>query len=198
MIDLQVLAVEFTIGIWVAWAAIWLLLSRRVKAAARHESWASRLAHLAPLGVATLLLVLPLRFGLSAPLLPRVPALVFAGAALTLCGIVFCVRARLVLAGNWSGTVQVKHGHELVRHGAYAIVRHPIYTGLLLALLGTALEIDAWRGIIAWVIVWLSFERKRRTEEAFMRGNFGAAYDAYAATTPALVPFTRPFHFRRP
>ena len=50
------------------------------------------------------------------------------------------------------------------------------------------LAIDKWRAVAAFVIVTLSFLRKLRTEEAFMRAQFGAAYDAYRAEVPALVP----------
>jgi protein-S-isoprenylcysteine O-methyltransferase Ste14 len=76
----------------------------------------------------------------------------------------------------------------LVRTGPYALARHPIYTGMLTGLLGTALAVDAWRALAAFVIVTVAFLRKLRTEEAFMRAEFGAAYDTYRAEVPALVP----------
>jgi protein-S-isoprenylcysteine O-methyltransferase Ste14 len=77
----------------------------------------------------------------------------------------------------------------LVRRGPYRLVRHPIYTGLLVGLFGTMVAIDAWRALLALLIVAASFVRKMRTEEAFMRGEFGAAYDAYCIDTPALIPW---------
>ena len=181
---------HFIMLIWLAWAAAWVALSRGVKPAVRHESRGSRLLHLAPLGLAIVLLVAGHASGalLARDVLPPAAWMPPAGAAFTLLGLLFAGWARLVLGRNWSGTVTVKQDHELVRAGPYALARHPIYTGLLTALLGTALAIDKWRAVAAFVIVTLSFLRKLRTEEAFMRAQFGAAYDAYRAEVPALVP----------
>jgi protein-S-isoprenylcysteine O-methyltransferase Ste14 len=181
---------HFILLAWLAWAAAWVALSRAVKPAVRHESRRSRLLHLAPLGLAIVLLIAGHRSGalLARDVLPRAAWMPPVGAALTVLGLLFAGWARLVLGRNWSGTVTVKRDHELIRGGPYALARHPIYTGLLTALLGTALAIDKWRAVAAFVIVTLSFLRKLRTEEAFMQAEFGAAYDAYRTEVPALVP----------
>jgi protein-S-isoprenylcysteine O-methyltransferase Ste14 len=71
----------------------------------------------------------------------------------------------------------------------YRWVRHPIYTGLLLAFIGSALAVGEWRGGFAVAIAAVSFWRKLRREEAVMRRQFGDAYAEYAARVPALVPF---------
>jgi protein-S-isoprenylcysteine O-methyltransferase Ste14 len=174
---------------WVCWAAAWLVLSRGVKPAVRHESHLSRALHLVPLFAGGLLLAQQRGLGwLEAPVVQRAAWMAPTGAALTAAGLIFAVWARLVLGGNWSGTVTVKRDHELIRTGPYALARHPIYTGMLTGLVGTALAIDAWRAVLAFAIVTLSFLRKLRTEEAFMRAEFGASYDAYRAEVPALVP----------
>ncbi len=193
MSEAQRAAVWFIDGAWIAWAVTWVVLARRVKPVVRQESVASRVLHLAPLAAGALLLFGGRLTGaaLSAPVLPRARWMVFAGAALVALGLAFTVWARLVLAGNWSGTVTVKKAHELVRRGPYAMARHPIYTGLLAALAGTAVAIDAWRGWLACAIILLSFLRKLRTEEAFMRAEFGPAYDDYARDTPALIPLAK-------
>jgi protein-S-isoprenylcysteine O-methyltransferase Ste14 len=190
MHDAETLSLNFIALIWAVWCAVWFALSLGVKPAVRHESRVSRLLHLVPLGIAILLLIAGHRSGalLARNVLPQAPWMAAAGAALTLLGLLFAGWARLVLGRNWSGTVTVKLDHELVRAGPYALARHPIYTGLLTALLGTALAIDKWRAAAAFVIVTLSFLRKLRTEEAFMSAQFGAAYDAYRAEVPALVP----------
>jgi protein-S-isoprenylcysteine O-methyltransferase Ste14 len=176
---------------WLVWLAIWVALSLNTKSVVRREGRLSRALHLGPLVVAGALLLSPDLSGatLNARLLPRAAWMVPAGALLVACGLGFAVWARLVLAGNWSGTVTLKAAHELVRNGPYALARHPIYTGLLTALFGTMLAIDAWRGLVAFLIVALSFLRKMGTEEAFMRSAFGAQYDAYRAETAALVPW---------
>jgi protein-S-isoprenylcysteine O-methyltransferase Ste14 len=183
--------VLFIYGAWALWAMIWVAMARGVKAVARRESVGSRALHLVPLAIAAALLADPRGEGrlLDTPLLTRAWWMVYAGALVVVVGLAFAVWARVVLAGNWSGTVTLKRGHELVVRGPYRLVRHPIYTGLLTALFGTMVAIDAWRALLAVVIVAASFVRKMRTEEAFMQGEFGAAYEAYAARVPALLPW---------
>jgi protein-S-isoprenylcysteine O-methyltransferase Ste14 len=114
--------------------------------------------------------------------------LFWVGAALTAAGLLFTVWARVHLGTNWSGTVTLKRGHELITSGPYAFVRHPIYTGLLLAFLGSALARDEWRGVLALALVALALWRKLRNEERWMREQFGDAYSAYSKRVAALVP----------
>jgi protein-S-isoprenylcysteine O-methyltransferase Ste14 len=111
-----------------------------------------------------------------------------AGVALTVAGLAFAMWARTYLAGNWSGTVTVKVGHELVRTGPYRWVRHPIYSGLILALLGTALDVGEARGLVAVVLLYIGFKLKSQLEERLMRGVFGVAYDDYSRSTGAIIP----------
>jgi protein-S-isoprenylcysteine O-methyltransferase Ste14 len=176
---------------WLVWLAIWVGLSGRVKPVVLREGLGSRAAHILPLILAGALLVWRAPWQgswLVAPLWPRLPGMVWAGAVLVLTGLGFAVAARLVLAGNWSGTVTLKQGHELVCRGPYRLVRHPIYTGLLTAMLGNAIAIDEWRGILAFAILAVSFVRKLRTEEAFMARAFGADYARYSQEVARLVP----------
>jgi protein-S-isoprenylcysteine O-methyltransferase Ste14 len=176
---------------WVAWLALWMAMARGVKAPAQSESRSSRLAHVVPLLIAGYLLAAP-RTPISllnerfAPLALWPNML---GLALTFAGLGFSVWARLLLAGNWSGAVQVKHDHELIVDGPYRWVRHPIYTGLLVAFVGTALAIGEWRAVLAVAIAAAAFSRKLRLEEAVMRRQFGDAYGDYAARVSALIPF---------
>jgi protein-S-isoprenylcysteine O-methyltransferase Ste14 len=111
------------------------------------------------------------------------------GAVLTAGGLLFAIWARHRLGKNWSGVVTVKEDHELITTGAYAIVRHPIYTGLLFAFAGSAIAIGEWRGVLAVVIVLWSLLRKLRFEERWMREQFGERYETYSRRVPALVPF---------
>ena len=97
--------------------------------------------------------------------------------------------ARVHLGRNWSGIVTVKEGHELITGGPYAIVRHPIYTGLLLAFIGSALARGEWRGVLAVAVVLAALWRKLGLEERWMREQFGSAYQAYSQRVAALVPF---------
>jgi protein-S-isoprenylcysteine O-methyltransferase Ste14 len=96
------------------------------------------------------------------------------------------------LGGNWSGSVTVKEGHELIRSGPYAYVRHPIYTGLLAAVLGTVIVSDTVRAVIGLAIIAAALVRKLYTEERFMCETFTGQYQRYSAEVPALIPFTKP------
>ena len=123
--------------------------------------------------------------------LPRTLLEFWLAVSLVALGLAICVAARIWLGGNWSGTVTLKQGHELVRSGPYRWVRHPIYTGLLLAVFGTAIATGEWRGIIAVVLFAIAFLHKIRIEERFLIDRFGAAYDRYRDQVPALVPLPR-------
>jgi protein-S-isoprenylcysteine O-methyltransferase Ste14 len=125
---------------------------------------------------------------LHLPLYARTAWIEKLGVALTFLGIAFAVWARIYLGGNWSGSVQVKVGHELMRGGPYAWVRHPIYTGILTGLLGTAMVEGQVRGIFAFLVTLAGFWVKLGIEEQMMRKAFGAEYEEYARRTGALVP----------
>ena len=177
--------------LWSGWAFYWWLTSRDVKETARREPFVSRLAHLGPMLVAAAILFSP-RLGvpaLDARFMPRTPWQFWVGAATCAGGIAFAVRARRHIGRNWSAIVTLKQDHELVTSGPYALVRHPIYTGLLLGFLGSAFALGQWRGLLAVAIVYLALLRKYRLEERWMRERFGVAYDAYRARVKALVPF---------
>ena len=175
---------------WLGWVGYWLAAARNVKPMARREPFASRLLHVVPLTVAAALL-LPSHFPIR-PLGERFLSGTWPfwfGAMFTLAGLLFTVWARVHLGTNWSGTIQIKEDHELITSGPYRFVRHPIYTGLLMAFVGSALARADWRGVLAAIIVFAALWRKLRIEEQRMREQFGSAYDEYAARVPALVPF---------
>lgn len=83
----------------------------------------------------------------------------------------------------------IKQDHELITTGPYALVRHPIYTGILAGFLGTAIALSQVRGIVVLVLVFLVFWAKLRMEEEWMRSEFGETYGTYASQTAALVPY---------
>ena len=179
-------------GLWLVWGAYWFISARGGKAVARKESAASRLGHLLPLFLAWYLLGanrLPGGF-LCGPAWPATAASYWAGAALLSLGLAFSVWARLAIGANWSATVTVKEDHELVRTGPYRFVRHPIYTGLLLGFIGTAVARAEWRGVLAVAIVFIALWRKLKLEERWMGEVFGETYAAYKSEVAALVPFT--------
>lgn len=112
--------------------------------------------------------------------------------ALVLAGMAFAWWARLHLGTLWSGTVTRKSDHRIVDTGPYAIVRHPIYTGILFSLLATALQRGALEPLIGVVVMFAGFWMKARLEESFLREELGAeAYDSYRARVPMLIPFAK-------
>jgi protein-S-isoprenylcysteine O-methyltransferase Ste14 len=185
---------QLMLGLWLAWLLYWVIAALGAKATQRRESLGSRLSHIVPLLIGVALIVWPRVpwHWLSLPLLPHRPLTYAVGLALLVLGLAFTVWARLHLGRNWSGTVTLKEGHELIRSGPYAYVRHPIYTGLLVALLGSAVACGELRAMIGLSVVAGAFIRKLRIEERFMREIFPGQYQRYCAEVPALVPFTKP------
>jgi protein-S-isoprenylcysteine O-methyltransferase Ste14 len=177
-------------GLWLAWVVFWAIGARGNKPDQRRESVASRVSHMLPLGIAFALLAMPAPARwLGAPLLPPSLAQAWFGTALLAAGLVFSCWARVHIGRNWSGTVTVKQGHALVQSGPYAIVRHPIYTGLLLACIGTAVARDDVRGVLAVALAVFALVRKLRLEERWMTEQFPREYPGYRGRVPALIPF---------
>jgi protein-S-isoprenylcysteine O-methyltransferase Ste14 len=176
-------------ALWVIWIVCWLAASANVKRTRWREGAATRALHGTPLGLCTLLLagprwlppVLTARFASPGPVLPIV------GTLLVAAGVGLALWARWHLGRNWSSWVTVKEGHALVRSGPYRVVRHPIYSGLLLAIGSTALAIGEWRGPLAVALALLGFVLKIRLEEARMRATF-PEYEDYRHRTAALIP----------
>ena len=177
-------------SMWLAWAAYWLWSSRHVKRVRRRESTFSRAAHLVPLTLAAALLATPSLPGwLGERWLAAGPMSGIAGASLVALGLALSVWARRILGGNWSATVTLKEEHEIVQTGPYSVVRHPIYTGLLIALGGSAVVRGEWRGVVAFAIAATALWRKLRIEERWLTEAFGLRYADYVRRTRALIPF---------
>ncbi len=178
-------------ALWIGLGVVWFAGALFGKQTARRQSASSRLLHIG-LGVLAFVLMFTkaLRYGpLAWTFVPRTPATTYTGLALTLAGIAFAIWARFFLGGNWSATVTVKQDHSLVRSGPYAIVRHPIYSGFLLALVGTAIAFRHAQGLAAVAIALITWRLKSRLEESFMREQFGEQYVQYQREVKALVPF---------
>jgi protein-S-isoprenylcysteine O-methyltransferase Ste14 len=177
--------------IWTAWMIYWLAAARNVKATRRLESNASRRSHGLPLILAVFLLAAP-QYGhgwFYAHIMPWTFAGYWTGVALLVVGLGFTVWARRRLGRNWSGSVTLKEDHELVRIGPYRWVRHPIYTGILLGFVGSAISLAEWRGVAAVAIAIYALMLKIRLEEEWMTETFGDAYRRYRAEVKALIPF---------
>lgn len=180
-------------AVWLLWLLYWIAAALHAKPVRARESAASRLSHMVPLALGVALFFanrLPVPW-LNDRFLPRGIGWFGLAFCLTALGLAFSVTARAWLGGNWSGTVTLKQDHELIRTGPYGWVRHPIYTGLLLALLGSTLAIGEWRGLLALALITAAVLRRIAIEEAFLARQFGAAYCRYRAEVPALLPIPR-------
>jgi protein-S-isoprenylcysteine O-methyltransferase Ste14 len=178
--------------VWLALGIFWLVMAFTAKRAAHTQSPGSRLLQITPEIVAFSLLFArwPWPQWLRWRFLPESSvAIAYVGLALTVIGISFSVWARLFLGSNWSGRVTIKEQHELIQSGPYSIVRHPIYSGFLLAILGTALVQGHLRSLLALPFAALGWGFKLRLEESFMSQQFGNTYLDYKRRVKALVPF---------
>lgn len=183
----------FSIGFKVSWLSVllyWLWTARRVKAIEKTEPPLKRFCvYWLPFFVA--LLLGPADLGplpLHKQFLPHTTFVYSIGLALCIFGAALAIWSRYLLGQNWSGTVQIKQGHELIQLGPYRLVRHPIYSGLLLLFIGGAIMIGDWGGVLAVVVFFASLWRKLRLEERWLSECFGDTYDAYKLHTKALIP----------
>jgi protein-S-isoprenylcysteine O-methyltransferase Ste14 len=177
--------------VWIFFFLYWQTRAANTKTTQRLEPAASRVLRVFIFLIAIVLLAttrIPMPW-LYRQLWPVGYLPFWLGAAVTIAGLLFAVWARAHLGRNWSSSVTIKQGHELITTGPYAQVRHPIYTGILTGFLGMAIAISQVRGFIVFVLVFLAFWSKLRMEEEWMRSQFGEAYGTYAQRTTALVPY---------
>ena len=179
--------------LWLILLVIWLAAWGQSKRTRERQPVGSSLIHFIPFTLAFPMMFHPWTHvpWLQRRLLPSSQLLDVLSIALTALGVWVAVWARLSLGKNWSGAVTVKVEHQLVRRGPYAWVRHPIYTGLLLAMVGMALARNQLCGVFAVALLWLGAWLKSRDEERLMLKTFGADYEDYRRSTGALFPQLR-------
>ncbi|MBZ5676848.1 MAG: isoprenylcysteine carboxylmethyltransferase family protein [Acidobacteriia bacterium] len=175
---------------WLAIFVLWAILGFAVKQTVGSRSDVR--ARIAVWGVMLAWLILfsdGMRRGvLGERFLPMDPAIAYVGLAITIIGLGFAVWARLVIGRNWGGLITVQQDHKLMRTGPYGIVRHPIYSGFMLATLGTALIVGQVGGLISVALIVISWGYKSRLEETLMVEQFGAEYEDYRRHVKALIP----------
>ena len=177
--------------VWIGFVLYWQIKAADTKTTQRLEPAGSRILRVFIFVIAIALLSIPripLRW-LYVQVWPPGYGPFWLGAAVTVAGLLFAVWAREHLGRNWSRSVTIKEGHELITTGPYAVVRHPIYTGILGGFLGMAIAISQVRGFIVVVLIFGVFWLKFRMEEKWMRSQFGETYATYAQRTAALVPY---------
>jgi len=127
-------------------------------------------------------------YPLNIQLLPKSPIILALGFALACAGVGFAIWARRQLGGNWSGTIQLKEHHTLVTTGPYGIVRHPIYSGITLLVIGSAISVGNMSGLIAIACVAIFSLMRISAENKLMLKTFGKRYNEYSKRVKAYIP----------
>lgn len=148
------------IAVWIVWLGWWLLFSRGLG-----------------------------KEPLSWQVVPPTSVAAYTGLVLTIPGLAFAVWARWCIGRNWSPLIHVKQDHELMRNGAYGSVRHPIYAGLMLSTLGTAIAYGRLGGFIGFLLVVAAWGYKAGLEESAMLEQFGNQYEQYRGNVKGFIPF---------
>jgi protein-S-isoprenylcysteine O-methyltransferase Ste14 len=176
--------------LWIAWLVYWAISAQNVRKAQNREPLVWRLITLVVLALAAMLIFSPyLSYGfLGQRFAVQARWVEGAGLALVLVGFAISIWARQHLGEFWSARVTLKIDHQLIQSGPYARVRHPIYSGLFLAMLGTALFIGEWRALLGVALFFAAHWQKSRREEELLGREFGAAYEEYCNRTGALIP----------
>jgi protein-S-isoprenylcysteine O-methyltransferase Ste14 len=176
--------------LWMALGLYWMVTALGTKKTAADEKTSLRVLRLSILVIMLLLLLTHwLRVGLLGwRFVPRSLGIVWAGVVLTAVGVALAIWARWHLGRNWSDKVVLKVDHELIRSGPYAYLRHPIYTGVLLAVAGTALAIGEWRGILALALLGTNYYVKATREERILTEKFGEKFAEHKKATGFFLP----------
>jgi len=176
--------------LWLPFIAYWMVAARNTRNT-RVTSASSPFRGALYIAGGALIFLSPSLGFLDDRFVPAVAEVGVAGWLVTVLGMLFSIWARVTLGRNWSGTVVLKEDQELISAGPYALVRHPIYTGLLIALAGTALYDGRVRALVGLALFAIGFTLKARAEEALLEGEFGDEYRSYRASTPMLIPSLR-------
>ena len=111
------------------------------------------------------------------------------GILLCTAGIALAIWARVILGGNWSGIVTLKENHELIKSGPYRFMRHPIYSGILLGMLGSVIALNPFlSGVVFMAIAVIGLRLKSLLEERIMLRTFPDQYPDYMKHVSALIP----------
>jgi protein-S-isoprenylcysteine O-methyltransferase Ste14 len=184
------LALKIISDCWIIFAVIWMVAAFWTKQSVyKQRRGLLRYSLLLIVGAYLILKGPHLSDSLDLRIIPHIDAIAWTGVALCVAGLLFCIWARFTLGRNWSGVVTFKGGHELITRGPYAIVRHPIYTGILTMIVGTVIVFGHVAGIVALPVVFWGLWIKLRYEEKLMLEKFPEGYTAYQRRVKRLIPF---------
>lgn len=180
--------------IWAGFGIYWITAALTAARARTHEARGYRLGRLSLL-VLTFLLLFSRRLALgflAHRFIPHIAAISYAGFACALAGMATATWARIHLGQFWSDKVVLKVDHQLIRTGPYARMRHPIYSGVLLGVAGTALVLGEWRGAIAFVLLLINYSIKAKREDEILAREFGDEFRQHQTQAGFLLPKFRP------
>jgi protein-S-isoprenylcysteine O-methyltransferase Ste14 len=174
-----------------SWLIYWMIAARRTAATRQEESKASRTSYTVLLAIGVIFLfsrqpdIVPLRF----VLLRQSLVITSIGLCLVVLGLSISIWARRHLGKYWSGQITLKENHKIIKSGPYGFVRHPIYSGLVLALLGTMVTTGTFRSLLGFALIVLSLVGKLMLEERWLCAHLGMEYEQYRRQVKALIPF---------
>lgn len=172
--------------VWLVWAYIWNFEMPRHFAKTSWEGWGQRAKHLIPLVLGNGAIFYQIAF---TPLYTfhLYQVVEWSGYLLTAVGLGWTFLSRNYLGIHWSPLVEVREGAELVTSGPYAVVRHPIYLGLVLAMFGTMLVASTPGAVLGWLLFVLAFVIKSSHEDKMLSESFPFAYSVWKWHTPNKI-----------
>jgi protein-S-isoprenylcysteine O-methyltransferase Ste14 len=175
---------------WIVFLLYWIVSAIRTRVTVQTESFASRYFIVL---IETVGFVLLFRHAagigfLGERFMHRTLASAIVGSILTWMGIGLAIWARYHLADYWSARITIKEDHQLIRTGPYARLRHPIYSGIILAAIGSAVVIDQWRCVLAVCLILTGYCIKARKEEAMLTQQFGESFREHQKHAGFLIP----------
>ena len=186
-VNLDTWAAGIVDACWIIFAAVWIVAAFATKRAVYKQSLTQRFAWTVVTAAGALLI-----FGRLDPfdvlLLPPDLTKAVLSAFLCMCGLAFALWARVTIGSNWSGRVTLKEDHELIQRGPYRLVRHPIYSGLTLMLVATALLLGRAGAFAGVVLIFAGFWIKMAQEEQLMMRTFPERYADYRRRVKRIIP----------
>jgi protein-S-isoprenylcysteine O-methyltransferase Ste14 len=183
---------QFIILCWAVFLLYWIISSFSVKRTVERQGWGWHRVVIVVAVIAAFVLFnrsASLSLAMDMILWPQTLTVGIVADITTLVGLIILLWARTTLGRNWSTNVVFKEQHELIERGPYRYVRHPIYSGLLLMVLGIAIISGRVAGFVVFLAFFIGFWFKALQEERLLSRHFPEAYPNYKARVKALIPF---------